>query len=434
MLLISAGRSGIDVEIEPAQTQDVGVARGVPRSCQPVVRPCQQIGSNGVEGHVGRHSAQPAGLVEQSLVIVEPTGERAAAEAAGGSIASDRRGLLDQTPLAGPAARYSPGRGAVSTCRNRASFRRFATVEPRSGSRRRGPALHRSTPVTGLASVEISMAMPCSLTLRRSSVRPRTARSFSSAVFSTCRRRNTLSPQSRPISRYERPKYVSRVCVPRPETGDRGYRPVRVSRRSLLWNLRTAEASRVRRSGGSSRPNRSQMTQASNGLRRRRAAHTIARSSLLTKLSSGKGSSAAVTSARLWQIARSSADFASSSQCKGTPRYCATSSTDGDGEPGSPLEIAPGHAARRPPGDTEGAADATPRSLDQRAVTGQCPDNETANPVRRIGCKPGRVGRRIKVPCRPDQAEIPFLNQVVEGNAALPVIAARRGEPGPGSP
>ena len=40
-----------------------------------------------------------------------------------------------------------------------------------------------------------------------------------------------------------------------------------------------------------------------------------------------------------------------------------------------------------------------------------------------VGREPGRVGRRIKVPCRADQAEISFLDQVVEGNPTLFVVA-----------
>ncbi len=76
------GAQRVDVEIEPAQTEDVGIAGRVPRSSQPVVRPGQQVGPHGVEGNVARDAAQPVGLFDQPLVVVEPAGERAAPEAA----------------------------------------------------------------------------------------------------------------------------------------------------------------------------------------------------------------------------------------------------------------------------------------------------------------------------------------------------------------
>ena len=63
------------------------------------------------------------------------------------------------------------------------------------------------------------------------------------------------------------------------------------------------------------------------------------------------------------------------------------------------------------------------RTLDQRAVAGQGTDDETPNPVCGIGREPSRVGRRIKVPCRADQPEVSFLDQVVQGDPTLFVVA-----------
>ena len=93
VLLISAGRSGINVEIEPAQTEDVGIAGRVPCPGQAVVRPGQQIESHGVNGDVARHTAQPVGFFEQSLVVVEPAGKRAAPEAAAGVVTATNPAL-----------------------------------------------------------------------------------------------------------------------------------------------------------------------------------------------------------------------------------------------------------------------------------------------------------------------------------------------------
>ncbi len=108
----------------------------------------------------------------------------------------------------------------------------------------------------------------------------------------------------------------------------------------------------------------------------------------------------------------------------GTPRYPATSSRLGDSRPGSPLAAAP---RARSSSDRLAILQAQKmrllRTLDQRAVAGQGPDDETPDPVCGIGREPSRVGRRIKVPCRADQPEVSFLDQVVQGNPTLFVVA-----------
>ena len=101
------GSERVDVEIEPAQAEDVGVTGRVPCSTQPVIRSGQQVGPYRINGDVARDTAQPMGLFDQPLVVVEPAGECCCRRSRRRSPRRDRPGPDDRTRPAAPAARCS---------------------------------------------------------------------------------------------------------------------------------------------------------------------------------------------------------------------------------------------------------------------------------------------------------------------------------------
>ncbi len=78
--------NGVDIEIEPTQTDDVGIASGVASFRQPLVRPGQESRPDRIDGDIARHASQPVGLGDQSGVVVEPAGDGAPTEARSQSV------------------------------------------------------------------------------------------------------------------------------------------------------------------------------------------------------------------------------------------------------------------------------------------------------------------------------------------------------------
>ena len=54
---------------------------GMPYTTEAIIGPCQEVGSHGIERHVARDAAQPAGVVDQPLLVVEPARQRGAGKA-----------------------------------------------------------------------------------------------------------------------------------------------------------------------------------------------------------------------------------------------------------------------------------------------------------------------------------------------------------------